>query len=754
VRTPWALLVAALFLPFALPAAGQAPADAPGPVHLLDDHAGDVQVTASGQVAPSGGRFAAADVTGLDVAETQDDLTFTLKAASLQSGGDAPFVETIVYRIGFLHNDRQFRVLMVRSVFQSASYTAQLQAFDGGRGGYFSLTRMGAATADEGAGTISATFAKDLLVDEEGNAPQPQVPFTGWHVLATSLGTAFFAQGNQLCLGPAGCQAPPNLQASDSMPDQGNGTADLALRFGVVQTGHARLSSPTPTRASNGEATTIVYQVTARNLGPASEMFMLGAAGAPGGWDVQLPAEHVTIPGNGTLVFPVLLTMPFTHQHGTYQFFVVTLTSMKDSGSVGRVQLGVRFSQPPQPAGHHNALWLHTADNQNFFDQLPGGEQASDATFGTGASLYMNALDSDPLDSHLAVPGQPCFHNAAPTVPPQASYCWDVPLSPGLEIGLDFDLNKTGTISVPVTTTPPMPGATLRGALDYFPPANATGGRNGLPRPGQNTGGPPQPTELAQVRPKAPVDIQAGSSSAPTILVADLAPTVQDPYVPFVKGASLVLHLEVDFTGMDVVQFPNQESPPFIQPGGTVTELPLFEYHDRVNQLFASSSALMLAADGAQDRMVNPGRQVLFNLTLMNHGSASATVDLQLKGTNAEWAQVLAPAKTQVTLPAGSSLPVAVAVTVPKGAAASDGSGHGDMADLILSATSATDLNQRTLARLHVMVDGSRDWPSDEAAIQAMQGLKSKKGTPGLEMPLLAAALAVALLARRRILAE
>jgi hypothetical protein len=748
VRIPLALLVATLFLPFALPVGGQAGEPAAGTaVRLLDDAGGDVQVTAAGQAGSPAGRFEAADLKALDVAETADELTFTVTAASLHGSPEAPFLETIIYRVGFQHNDRQFRVILVRNVVQTASYSAQLQAYDAGRHGFFALTRMQEAAADEAANTLSASFAKDLLVDAEGNAPQPQMPFTGWHVGATNIGTSFFGggQGGQVCVATT-CQGPPNVQASDAMPNQGNGTTDLAIRFGVVQAGHARLASPIPTRASNGEATTIVYQVTARNLGAASELFMLGASGAPGGWDVQLPAEHVTIPGNGSVVFPVLLSMPFTHQHGTYEFFVLSLTSMRDSGSVGRVQLGVRFSNPPQPAGHHNALWVHTADSLNFLDQVPFGAEATDPVIGTGATLYMNAQEDDPLDSHLQVPGQGCNFNTQ-AVPPRAGYCWDIPLSPGLEIGLDFDLNKTGKVSVPVTTKPPLLGAQLTGSLLYYPPPNNTRQqRNGF---GPN-GFEDASVEVGRLKPQAPVDIGA-STSTPVILAADLAPTGKETYIPFAKGASLVLRLEVDFTGTIPTQFPNEATPPFIQPGGLVTDLPLFEYHDRVNQLFASSSSLMLSAGSPQDRMANPGKQVLFNLTLMNHGEAAATVDLQLTGTHTDWSQMLAPTASQVTVPAGGRLPVSVAVRIPP-TAAPDANGHGDMADLVLSVTGTADLNQRTLARLHVMVDDSRDWPGDEAAIQAMMGMKAKKGTPGLEAPLLlAAALGLALAMRRRL---
>lgn len=756
-RTPWALLVAALFLPFAMPAVGQPAPEAAAATHVLDDSTGDVMVNANGQTTGANGRWAAADLKGVDVAETQDDLTFILTAASLSTQPEAPMVEGIVvYRIDFTHNDRLFQVVMVRqNAGQTNFYTAMLQAYDNGRDAYASITKQSVATADESKGTISATFSKDTLVDEEGNAPQPQVPFTQWHASAQNLGTAFFGQNGQGCLGPAGCQALPNVQATDAMPDQGFGPSDLKIRFGIVQTGNARLSSPVPNRASNGEATTILYQVVGHNVGKTSDMFMLGASGAPAGWDVQLPAEHVTIAANDSVNLPILVTIPFTHLHGSYQFFVLTMTSMKDAGSVGRIQLGVRFSNPPQPTQHHPTVWVHSDDQGGFLDTLPNGATVQDATFGTGAKLYMNALEDDDKDSHLDVAGNPCnMRGGTPPVPPMESYCWDVPLSPSLELGLDFDMNKTGKISIPIATKGPMQASVLRGSLEYYPPVNNTGGnRGGGLRGGQ--GNFQQPKQLAEIDPKAPVDVSANGQVA---LEADLKPILADPYIPFVKGASLVLHLQVDFTGVNAVFFPNQVTPPFVQAGGLITDLPLLEYHDRVNQLFASSSELMLSAAGAQDRMANPGSDVLFNLTLMNHGKKATTVDLVMRGTHAEWSTVLVPTKTQVQLPADGSTKVSIVVHVPKTAkGGSAGSGSmagmnmgGDAADLVLSVTSTTDLNQRALARLHVMADTSKAWPDDHDTVLAIQGLNAKKSTPGLELPLLLAALALVLLAQRR----
>jgi hypothetical protein len=728
-RLPIALLVAGLLLPLAGPTvhaqAAAPPAD--GAVRILEDRFPDVKMSVAGTPQdPPGNRWAAADLKSLDVLETTDDFTFTLAVGSLSTTPEAPFAESTDYTIGFVHKDRQFQIEIFRFVLQSAGYDARLLAYDPALDRYDQVVRFQEVKVDTGAATMAVTFSRDLFTDHNGNAPHPEVPFTGWHAAAQG------GMNGMICINS--CASSP-VSASDAMPDQGNGTLDLAIRYGISQVGHARLSSESPTRASNGEATTIVYQIDALNLADANETFALAASGVPAGWEVKLPADRLTVPGNGTVVFPVLLTVPFAHQHGTYQKFLLELKSLGDPGTVGRIQLGIRYSQPPQPAGHHSTLWLHS--RVSSADQLTTAFETA-AGFSPD-SLSMNALppDQDGNDAKVDVPG---VFQGQNLVPPQAIYRWNVPLSPALEMGLDFDLARHGNFTVPIKTTLPMLGTVLSGHITYYGPDNQTG------QPG---GGPPvfggrsrvRATVLADLVPGTPTDI--GANSEGTFLATTIVPRQDADYIPYAKGASLQMDFQVAFTRADGLggSFGPHDAP-VAQPGGLL-DLPLLEYHDKVAQVFASNSTLMLKATSLQDRTTNPGKMVLYNLTLMNHGSTTLTVNLELTGTHLLWAEMLEPAKGQIKLAPGDLYPVKVAVKVPTEA------DKGDAADLVLSATSASDLNIRSLARLYTTVDTAKQYPDDAPTILQLEGVQKKK-SPGFELPIVVAGLALLALARRR----
>ncbi|MEA3204272.1 MAG: hypothetical protein QOI63_1952 [Thermoplasmata archaeon] len=727
------LLAAALLLPLAPagaqgPSGGAASVPSEAGVRVLEDAAGDVKLSLSGQPQESNGRFAATDLKSLDVLETADGFTFTLEVGNLKASPEAPFAESTFYGVDFLHKDRQFSIAIFRQVFAGPQYGAQLQAYDPALQQYDQLSSFEPVEVNPDAGTMAVTFGRDLFVDHEGNAPHPEVPFTGWHVAA--LGGFDFggSGGSPFCFASNVC---PGASARDAMPDQGNGTLDLAIRYGIVQSGKARLSSEIPTRASNGEATTIVYQVEASSRMEENASFQLAASGIPAGWQVKLPAERITVPGNGSVLFPVLATVPFAHQHGTYQKFLVELKSVRDPGSVGRIQLGVRYSQPPQPAGHHNVLWLHS--------QSLSSDQASTAfatVFGGSTSgLFMNAAAPEeyPYDAKIDVPGQ--FANQE-AVPPVATYSWSVALAPALELGLDFR-QGTGNVSIPLKTTLPMLGAQLSGHLAYLPPVTPDAGFVF-----QFDGRRSDEIVVADLNPDAPVDV--GANTQGSILHATLATRPDAGYVPFAKGAGLRLQLEVAFTRVDGVggNFGPHDAP-LVQPGG-ILDLPLNEYHDKVAQVFDSNRTLVLEAASAQDRVANPGKMVLYNLTLANHAAAPVDVSLELTGTHLLWVSILEPQQKTVRLAANETRAVKVAVKVPLEA------DRGDTADLVLAATSASDLNVRSLARLYTTVDTRQQHRDDADLIAAIEGAHAKKKSPGLELPLAALGLLAVALGRRR----
>ncbi|MCA1811840.1 MAG: hypothetical protein LC623_07520 [Halobacteriales archaeon] len=719
------LMVAALLLPLAAPAQGQAGTGAAEPVRILDDKEGDVKLTVAGQPEDPNGRWAAADLKALDVLEGPEEFTFTLQVRDLKASPEAPVVESTTYRVSFLHKDRTFTLFLFRSVFQAASYGAYLQSYDAATGRFDQVSPFLPVQVDAGAGAMVVTVGRDLLLDRQGNAPHPEVPFTGWHAAVTTNFNVFGSR--PICPAGNACVPAAGGRVEDAMPDQGNGTVDLLLRYGIVQTGRARLLSETPTRASNGEATTIVYQVRGLSRLEGNQSFTLNTAGLPPGWSVKLPAERITVPGNGSVLFPVILTVPFTHTHGTYQKFLLEMKSVRDPGSVGRIQLGIRFVQPPQPAGHHNVLWLHS----EAFTNDQAAVAANTLFGGSVAGLTMNAAppEEDPFDAKIEVQGQPSGQGA---VPPVSTYRWTIPLAPALELGLDFHAGA-GNVTFPVRTALPMPGTMLGGRLVYVPPQPDDG-----PRSFQFL--EPEGLVLADVVPDAAVDVPANSQG--NLLHARIVPTPETGYIPYVKGAGLRLELEVSYTGADGIGFgPNNG--PVAQPGG-ILDLPLNEYHDKVAQVFASNTTLALEARSAQDRTTNPGKMVLYNLTLSNRADVPVAVNLELTGTHLLWVSILEPLGVPVHLEPNQTVDVRVAVKVPLEA------DKGDTADLVLAATSASDLNVRSLARLYTTVDTGKEYPDDAPLISGIEGSHTKKGSPGLGLPLLALGLLAALAVARR----
>lgn len=733
----FAALVWATLLVLPAPVLGQT---SEAGVPVLDDGTGDPQVRAGDTgLGSTAGRFAAADLKSLLAAESANDFTFTLGVASLATGNEIPGLESSSYQIYFAYGSIQYRLVIYRMTFQEAEYWGSLQIADEGRGGFQNVVEL-PVLVDEGAATMTVAVPRSFLLDIYGGNPQPGQSLQGFRVVATSLRTG---GGGQIGGGPVPPQRLPMPSVEDRMPDQGNGTLDVLVTLGIQQTGHARLLSDVPVRASNGEATTFVFQVKGLNLGETKDRFQVTATGVPGTWQVRIPTDVVEIDAGGELLFPVLVTMPFAHAHATLQTFLVEMTSLSDPSAVGRVKVGVRFNAVPQPAGHHETLYLHT--------NLPEDDPTFSNAFGTALgedfnSLYFNTVDpaDDANDAKTPVGGSICdsglfaaFDGGTPAA--SMTYCWITYLAPTLQMGLDFDLTRTGDITVPVSTVLPMPGATLSGFFVYIPPKEERDGRflsgddwNRERAEFYNN------TVIARIVPGAPVDV--GANTPETLLTGTVEAMPGGDYIPFQPGASMGLMLNVSFTRAD--PFIGPKDFPKINPG-TSMRMPLLEYHDPVDQVFTTLASLMLHAEGPQERLVNPGETVLFNARLMNHAEVDGNYEITIDGTNAPWARVLG--ETKVSLGTGQDRPLVVAVTVPPDAP------DGERADLVLDIKGTGSNPQHALARIVAVVDTDADHDDESNMVPGLQkNLSDSKGAPGLGLVSLLVGLALLATWRRR----
>lgn len=676
---------------------GEAQAEALGPALVLADPAGDVKTEVGGQAAAGGeAAYPATDLLGLTVEETPFSLAITVQAAALPKPSDAG-VDGVLYHVGFLHNGREFRVT-IQMVLQVlvADRAAGLAYRDLPTDEWSFVWSTEAVVMDTAAGTLAVDVPRDLLADKDGAAPYPGRALEGVHAVAQSLFTdsgLVFISGAPLVNSPQ--------RVTDTIPDAAPYPA-LPVQFGLAQTGDARLSAATPFRASNGEATTFVYEVVTQNLGEAADAFELAASSVPAGFAVVLPVPVVALEGRSNDTVPVLLTIPFGHDHGARASFVLELRSTSDPGSVGRLEMGVRFLDVPQPAGHHDTVYLHQA-------VVPGG-------IGTllGSQGYMNTLEEDPNDSGA----KDCSRGFSSTATGTWQVSWPFYLEPTLVMGLDVDAAKVGHVRVPIATTFPTVDAQFYANLYVEPPRDENGRAAAM-------------THIAGI-PGTAVEFPGGGATV--VVEADLLPSQDAGRVPYQAGHRLVLWFTLQFKGPNSLGFADEA--PCIMPGGSA-RLPLREWHDEVDEVLAAIDGPGLSPLGPQERLVNPGEAVVFPVSIANPLAEDVRFDLDVSGPNAAWATLVDEA---IDVPAHGTAKASVIIRAPAGAI------DGERADLVLQAYPRDDPTARGLLRLVAEVDTDIDHADDSAVAAA-----ETKGSPGANPLLLLAALAgLALGVRRR----
>lgn len=682
-------LVVLASLAAALPSLAQDTA----PAALLADDAGDAQFSVQGTPAGSASQiYPAVDLIGLSVGETTDAVLWTLEVADLRAGNEETGADGTVYTIAFAHNGRYFELDLYHTVpILTGSLAFWSLAASDAPGGPFADIWDGDAPVDLQADTYSLVVPREALADLDGAAPFPGRLLEGITVAASS---AF--SGAQVS-GLSDSTVMPQ-QITDAMPEAGQAPGVYAIQVGVQQTGHAHLSSPEPFRASNGEATTFVYQVEASNLGEENDTFELTVSGAPARVDLVVPVPLLVIPAGHTLTVPVLATIPFGHQHGGLDQFLVELTSQSDPGSVGRLQMGIRYLAVPQPAGHHDTVWLHMP---------PDGTTSGGLLPGTRG--FMNTLDQD----ERAGTGNYYAAGFSGSGTSFSSF-WFFPLEPGLAMGLDVDGSRAGTISIPIGGTFPLMGATLSGSLAV---SASEFGSDGVFLAGFTT---------------APVDIDANGRHT---FEATLDPD-GSARVPFEPGRNLFLALELEYQAVPSLLLGQADETPYVAPGGFV-QVPLNEWHDDVDDALNAVGGPVLRPLGPQERQVNPGEALVFQAAMTNPTDQDIPVGFEVTGKNAQWATL--PVQ-KMTLPAKGN--VTVSLIVRPDAAALDG----DRADLVLQVYPQEMPELRALLRLVAEVDTDSDLV-DEAPLATELTKKESPVPPLLVVAALASALAVA---RRR----
>lgn len=668
------LLLTIALTTMSLPMAAAQDADAA----VMQDPGGDVDAYVAG--APTSipaGVVDNIDLVAAGVSEQDETFTFTLQVESLEGHGGL-FTGGGWQALIFTHGDTQFRLNFYHCGFcNDPTFTfGQMQTRPVGTEGW---TTVHTATSDDditadASGLMTWAIPRDMLADQSGAAPFPgRVLNEFW----AESGLFFAEAGFEF----AGNDVEWPLLVNDRMPDSGVADMVLEVVMGLAQTGDAFLHSEEPFRASNGEETTFVYRVNATNPGETEHVYQFEAVGAPVRWNVQFPVPTLVLGPGQTEMIPVLVRTPFAHQHGGAESFVMQMQAVDDPTAVGRVELGVRYLEVPQPAGHHDTVFLHSFQSEQdnpFFAVFA-------TAFQFGPTGYMNAEPDDPNDQKINVPGRAFSFGA------EGAYYWRFMLEPGLRLGLDFDLTRQLELTLPVSGTLPYPGAVLEGELILYGPEEEMTGDNGRTFIQRSE-------EVLAKFSSDPVELNGRH-----IFVVTATPTQNAELVRYDAANDLGLELVLR-TGRPVT-YVAQDSPA-IEPGGTMV-LPLFEYHDPVDEAFRTLSGPILEAD-TKNRVANPGDLVAFNLKARDQGNAAGDYDMQISGTHLDWASFNGPSKFYID---GDAVTTSILVDVPSDAR------DGDLVDLIVEAVHAEDPTRRGLVRLVVEVDTDAEHADDRNAI-------------------------------------
>lgn len=527
------VLISAAWLAASFPVAGQGAGIWPT-LELVVDAPGDVVAGSySNPAATVPVSRPEVDILALSASETDSSILAVLQLAALPTEPDpfSPF-----YVVGFTFADQPFVVYVSRNRTTGLDGPFEGVLYKGTVDSFVETVAPVEVALDARATAWSIDLPKALLGAVTGTVPLAGHELTGWVAQARSLRpvNGDFWVGDRADPGPG---------------------AVLRLQFGLPQSGPLRLSTPTPYIVSNGLATSYPVPIRLQNTLDVEQVVRLQVPDLPSAWQATLPDAVIRIAPKAEQDVTFVLTVPFRHQHGSIDRYHLVALDASDR-SIGELDLGIVYTATPQPAGHHDALFLHSG--------ITGG--------------FLNTLEEDGADT-----GEPIRSAVL------SDSVWDLKLEPRLAVGLDLDLARNGTLDVAVRGWSGAGQLSLDGSLLVEGPAGSV--------------------EVATL-PAVSV-FAAEPRMGDVTFSTQVVPLPAGDLVPFVAGTDLVLRLRLS----TLANFDTVVGQLSLLPGAQL-ELPLFDYHPDVDAALRDIAGLSWETANEGPLRVRPGDRAAVPVTL------------------------------------------------------------------------------------------------------------------------------------------
>lgn len=544
---------------------------------VLEDDANDVEATITNW-------NDVVDLIGLDIEETENELTFRLELASTETSPEVLILTSTNYNIDLDYGENQWRIRVARNanfdgnVFWSASLVLSGEQFGFGRGLPVEL---------EG-NTAVVTIPRGALFNEDGQQLSRDRSLENIRVNSVAR------QINILDQRP--------VEASDAMPDDGIGL-DWVAKLGPRQEGPAILWSDKPYRASNGEETTYAFEV--KLLSEEERNMNLRVDNVPAGWNIILPVASATSDSNATI--PVLAQVPFRHAHGLTETFSLIAENGVD---YTEIQLGVRYLDPAEISGHHDTVYLHSfyGGELNLNDVV-----TIDFTYG--------GMTTEELDEQAT--GQPVYSQGSSTLCGDGvSSCERFRYFAQLFNGFDANVGEIGTLNFQVDFPAPVLESKAIATLWH-----------------ESYDGDYEEILIFQGESEA-----TGQTSGLQSFEISLESLPEADRIEVARSQSLELRIELQYQGVQQPIQIGDESPLRIGITGGSMQLPLNDYHDDVSAYFDGIPSLVVHTPSIA-ALVNNDETRIFEVHLQNTGTKELDLHLQLEG---KWAELLSDEQQKI----------------------------------------------------------------------------------------------------------
>lgn len=641
------------------------------PVALAAEHqdpAGDSQ--ANPQFIDSG----FVDLTGMYFDANETHLQVTIDAPT---GTDpSSNLAQVAYRFKFMFRGENFML----------DFFGNQDPLNEARGNPSNLWESHLLRLDASAWTLLATYASaDLGAELLG----VEVP---WSDVRTSA-DAYPLPGSVLGLARFESQWSPTLDTYEPDAEPSNVAAwdeyvfQSTDTFRVPGGGDAGIAAFTeaPVRFSNGQATTFYFPILLES--DTTQRVELHAT-YPDRFEVTFQ-ESFTLQAGAEVTLPMYVRTPFAHAHGSIE--EVRLEFVGSNG-VAVLPVSINYPTVPQPAGHHNVLYLHGID-QNNGNTFPGD------------GAFMNTMRDDERSSaSFLEAGQ-----LACELGTRNGGQWTLPLQPELVMGLDARVDEPAHLLLD------MQWQQLAADGELF--------ANLVLRARED----PETFAAAEIQQWSRTAVTGASNQEFTVDLEIPVPAALDHVGP---SSAQNLELWLAYCPKTIQGINGIMNNPLLLPGSSL-ELPLNEFHDVLP--IPSTSNVRLETNTPQ-YVAAPGANLLW--TIQASSSSKDDYNIRLIGAHQELAVLQGDGQIRLDTPQE----ILLTFRVPENAV------EGDLYEVVVTAQSRQTLGDEAAVRLTVIVnrDAETDHMQEIGRLQPSKDLAS----PGLLLSL--GALVVVALHRNR----